>query len=86
MKLGQALSVFEAAVPEEIAAPYREALAKLQEEAPPMPVRTVHAVLAQQLGGTWRQRFARLRRRRPPRPPASARCTGRPGGTAATSR
>ncbi len=58
MKLGQTLSVFEAAVPEEIAAPYREALVKLQEEAPPMPVRTVHAVLAQQLGGTWRTRFA----------------------------
>jgi predicted unusual protein kinase regulating ubiquinone biosynthesis (AarF/ABC1/UbiB family) len=57
MKLGQTLSVFEAAVPEEMAAPYREALTKLQEEAPPMPVRTVHAVLAQQLGGTWRQRF-----------------------------
>jgi predicted unusual protein kinase regulating ubiquinone biosynthesis (AarF/ABC1/UbiB family) len=58
MKLGQTLSVFEAAVPEEISAPYRQALVKLQEEAPPMPVRTVHAVLAQQLGGTWRQRFA----------------------------
>ncbi len=58
MKLGQTLSVFEAAVPEEMSAPYREALVKLQEEAPPMPVRTVHAVLAQQLGGTWRQRFA----------------------------
>jgi predicted unusual protein kinase regulating ubiquinone biosynthesis (AarF/ABC1/UbiB family) len=58
MKLGQTLSVFEAAVPEEVAAPYREALVKLQEEAPPMPVRTVHAVLAQQLGGTWRTRFA----------------------------
>ncbi|MGZ4656581.1 MAG: ABC1 kinase family protein [Blastococcus sp.] len=57
MKLGQTLSVFEAAVPEEVAAPYRQALVKLQEEAPPMPVRTVHAVLAQQLGGTWRQRF-----------------------------
>ncbi|MGY1734396.1 ABC1 kinase family protein [Geodermatophilus sp. SYSU D01045] len=57
MKLGQTLSVFEAAVPEEVAAPYREALVKLQEEAPPMPVRTVHAVLAQQLGGTWRTRF-----------------------------
>ncbi|MCW2580391.1 MAG: hypothetical protein JWR82_1992 [Blastococcus sp.] len=57
MKFGQTLSVFEAAVPEEMAAPYREALTKLQEEAPPMPVRTVHAVLAQQLGGTWRQRF-----------------------------
>ena len=58
MKLGQTLSVFEAAVPEELAAPYRAALVKLQEEAPPMPVRTVHAVLAQQLGGTWRTRFA----------------------------
>ncbi|WP_347057808.1 AarF/ABC1/UbiB kinase family protein [Blastococcus sp. HT6-30] len=58
MKLGQTLSVFEAAVPEEMAAPYREALTKLQEAAPPMPVRTVHGVLAQQLGGTWRQRFA----------------------------
>jgi len=57
MKLGQTLSVFEAAVPEELAAPYREALVKLQEEAPPMPVRTVHAVLAQQLGGSWRTRF-----------------------------
>jgi predicted unusual protein kinase regulating ubiquinone biosynthesis (AarF/ABC1/UbiB family) len=57
MKLGQALSVFEAAVPEEVAAPYREALVKLQEEAPPMPVRTVHAVLSQQLGGRWRERF-----------------------------
>ncbi len=57
MKLGQTLSVFEAAVPEEVAAPYREALVKLQEEAPPMPVRTVHAVLAQQLGGKWRERF-----------------------------
>jgi predicted unusual protein kinase regulating ubiquinone biosynthesis (AarF/ABC1/UbiB family) len=40
-----------------VAAPYREALVKLQEEAPPMPVRTVHAVLAQQLGGRWRERF-----------------------------
>src|SRR3712207_9440144 len=57
MKLGQTLSVFEAAVPEEVAAPYREALVKLQEEAPPMPARTVHAVLAQQLGGRWRDGF-----------------------------
>ncbi|MCZ2823879.1 MULTISPECIES: ABC1 kinase family protein [unclassified Modestobacter] len=57
MKLGQQLSIFEAAVPEEMAGPYREALVKLQEAAPPMPIRTVHAVLAQQLGGSWRQRF-----------------------------
>ena len=70
MKLGQTLSVFEAAVPEEVAAPYREALVKLQEEAPPMPVRTVHAVLAQQLGGTWRRRFAEF----DDQPAAAARC------------
>ena len=37
MKFGQALSVFEAAVPDEMAAPYREALTKLQTAAPPMP-------------------------------------------------
>ena len=85
MKLGQTLSVFEAAVPEEMAAPYREALTKLQEEAPPMPVRTVHAVLAQQLGGHVAAAVQGVRRRpRPPRP-ASARCTGPRGGTAATS-
>jgi len=57
MKLGQQLSIFEAAVPEEVAGPYREALVKLQEAAPPMPVRTVHTVLAQQLGSRWRERF-----------------------------
>ena len=57
MKFGQALSVFEAALPEEVAAPYREALTKLQEAAPPMPVATVHKVLAEQLGPTWRKLF-----------------------------
>jgi predicted unusual protein kinase regulating ubiquinone biosynthesis (AarF/ABC1/UbiB family) len=58
MKFGQALSVFEAALPEDVAAPYREALTKLQEAAPPMPVRTVHQVLDEQLGTGWRRRFA----------------------------
>ncbi|MET1071452.1 MAG: AarF/UbiB family protein, partial [Umezawaea sp.] len=57
MKFGQALSVFEAAVPEEMAAPYREALTKLQTAAPPMPTRTVHRVLAEQLGSAWAKRF-----------------------------
>ncbi|MGN6608951.1 MAG: ABC1 kinase family protein [Jatrophihabitans sp.] len=57
MKLGQALSVFEAAIPEEMAAPYREALTKLQEAAPPMPAADVHKVLDQQFGRTWRERF-----------------------------
>src|SRR5436190_18131497 len=46
MKLGQALSVFEAALPEEMAAPYRAALTKLQEASPPLPSATVHRVLA----------------------------------------
>lgn len=57
MKLGQALSVFEAALPEGIAAPYREALVKLQEEAPPMPTSTVYRVLDEQFGTRWRDRF-----------------------------
>ncbi|WP_305092124.1 AarF/ABC1/UbiB kinase family protein [Prescottella sp. R16] len=57
MKLGQALSVMEAAVPEEFAEPYREALTKLQAEAPPLPARQVHRVLDQQLGTRWRERF-----------------------------
>ncbi|MEU8260113.1 AarF/ABC1/UbiB kinase family protein [Micromonospora sp. NPDC048999] len=57
MKFGQALSVFEAALPEEIAGPYRQALTKLQEAAPPLPAATVHKVLAEQLGSGWRDRF-----------------------------
>ncbi|MEU8031678.1 AarF/ABC1/UbiB kinase family protein [Streptomyces sp. NPDC049099] len=57
MKFGQALSVFESALPEEIAGPYRAALTKLQEAAPPMPTRTVHAVLDERLGPDWRDLF-----------------------------
>lgn len=58
MKFGQALSVFEAAVPDELAEPYREALTKLQTAAPPMTVKSVHRVLAEQLGTGWAKRFA----------------------------
>jgi len=57
MKFGQALSVFEAAMPEEMAGPYRQALTKLQEAAPPMPVANVHKALAEQLGAEWREKF-----------------------------
>ncbi|MFE6696902.1 ABC1 kinase family protein [Streptomyces sp. NPDC057718] len=57
MKLGQALSVFESALPEEIAGPYRAALTKLQEAAPPLPARTVHEVLATRIGEDWREYF-----------------------------
>jgi predicted unusual protein kinase regulating ubiquinone biosynthesis (AarF/ABC1/UbiB family) len=58
MKFGQALSVFEAALPEEVAGPYRAALTKLQEAAPPLPAATVHAVLAEHIGPRWRRKFA----------------------------
>ncbi|MEW2068387.1 AarF/UbiB family protein [Streptomyces sp. NPDC007346] len=57
MKLGQALSVFESALPEEVAGPYRAALTKLQEAAPPLPAGTVHAVLAERIGEDWREYF-----------------------------
>ena len=57
MKFGQALSIFEAALPPEIAGPYRATLTKLQEAAPPLPARTVHRVLATELGSEWRESF-----------------------------
>jgi predicted unusual protein kinase regulating ubiquinone biosynthesis (AarF/ABC1/UbiB family) len=57
MKFGQALSVFEAALPEELAGPYRQALTRLQEAAPPLPAATVHKVLATELGPAWRRHF-----------------------------
>ncbi|BBC16692.1 hypothetical protein JK2ML_0640 [Mycobacterium leprae Kyoto-2] len=58
MKVGQALSVMEAAIPEEYGEPYREALTKLQKDAPPLPVNKVHRVLDAQLGTKWRDRFS----------------------------
>jgi predicted unusual protein kinase regulating ubiquinone biosynthesis (AarF/ABC1/UbiB family) len=58
LKLGQALSIFEAALPPEIAGPYRATLTKLQESAPPLPASSVHKVLAADLGEDWRDNFA----------------------------
>jgi predicted unusual protein kinase regulating ubiquinone biosynthesis (AarF/ABC1/UbiB family) len=58
MKVGQALSVMEAAIPEEFGEPYRDALTKLQKDAPPLPAEKVHRVLDAQLGTKWRQRFS----------------------------
>ena len=58
MKLGQALSVFEAALPPEIAEPYRATLTRLQESAPPLPAGTIHKVLAGDMGEQWRASFA----------------------------
>ncbi|MGE2692700.1 macrolide-binding ATPase MABP-1 [Mycolicibacterium pulveris] len=58
MKVGQMLSVMEAGVPEQYGKPYREALTKLQREAPPLPAAKVHRVLDAQLGTKWRERFS----------------------------
>jgi predicted unusual protein kinase regulating ubiquinone biosynthesis (AarF/ABC1/UbiB family) len=57
MKFGQAMSIFEAALPDELAAPYRATLTKRQDAAPPMPAATVHKVLAEAFGRQWRRRF-----------------------------
>ena len=57
MKFGQAMSIFEAAMPEELVAPYRATLTKLQDAAPALPAATVHEVLADALGPNWRDRF-----------------------------
>jgi predicted unusual protein kinase regulating ubiquinone biosynthesis (AarF/ABC1/UbiB family) len=60
-KLGQAMSVFEAAMPEEVAAPYRAALRRLADAAPAMPAevarRIVVADLSAAYGPGWQQRL-----------------------------
>ena len=80
MKFGQAMSVFEAALPENLAGPYRETLTRLQESAPPLPARTVHRVLARELGADWRDRFRDVRRQ------AGRRRLDRPGAPGGVGR
>ena len=84
MKLGQALSIFEAALPPELAGPYRATLTKLQESAPPLPAGTVHRVLAADLGdglaGLVRVLRRHARGRGLHRPGAPGGLAGRPQG------
>jgi len=54
MKVGQAMSAMEAALPEQLAAPYREALVRLQESAPPMPTALMRRQLDQAFPDGWR--------------------------------
>lgn len=68
MKFGQALSLFESMLPEDVAAPYRAHLARLQDSAPPMPTSRVHTVLARELGAEWRTMFREFS----PQPAAAA--------------
>lgn len=58
MKVGQAFSIFEAGLPEEIAQPFRASLTRLQEAAPPMSAATMYRVMAEGLGDGWRESFA----------------------------
>jgi predicted unusual protein kinase regulating ubiquinone biosynthesis (AarF/ABC1/UbiB family) len=55
MKFGQALSIFEGALPEEVAAPYRDQLTRLQDSAPPMSKAVVHQQLVKELGAGWKR-------------------------------
>lgn len=54
LKLGQALSVFEAVMPEELAGPYRATLNAMQHAAPALPFPVVERVLTEELGADWR--------------------------------
>ena len=60
MKFGQALSVLEAALPEEVAGPYRDQLTRLQDAAPPMPTQTVRDQLEKALGPDWQEQLVWL--------------------------
>jgi predicted unusual protein kinase regulating ubiquinone biosynthesis (AarF/ABC1/UbiB family) len=55
MKFGQALSIFEGALPEEMAAPYREHLTRLQDSAPPMSTAVVHQQLTREFTAGWKR-------------------------------
>jgi predicted unusual protein kinase regulating ubiquinone biosynthesis (AarF/ABC1/UbiB family) len=60
MKFGQALSVLEAALPDEVAGPYREQLTRLQDSAPPMPTQLVRDALERDLGPNWKSQLVWL--------------------------
>jgi len=58
MKLGQAMSIFESVLPDELAGPYREVLTRLQDAAPPMTMRMLESVMSEEYGAEWRSFFA----------------------------
>ena len=60
MKFGQAMSVLEAALPDELTGPYRDQLTRLQDSAPPMPTQLVRDALERDLGSDWRERLVWL--------------------------
>ncbi len=57
MKFGQAMSIFEAALPEHVSGPYRQALTKLQDAAPPMSPGVVQRTMTKEFGENWEEQF-----------------------------
>ena len=55
MKVGQWLSAMEAALPDQVAGPYGDALTRLQEAAPALPTSVINNVLVEDLGPGWRE-------------------------------
>lgn len=60
MKFGQALSVFESAMPDDIAIFYREHLVKLQDSTPPIPFKVVIKVLEREFGREYLSLFKEI--------------------------
>ena len=60
MKFGQALSVLEAALPDELVAPYREHLTALQDSAPSMPAAMAYEEIEDNLGPDWRDLLVQM--------------------------
>ena len=60
MKFGQALSVLEAALPDELVAPYREHLTALQDSAPAMPAAMAYEEIEDALGPDWRDQLVEM--------------------------
>ncbi len=60
MKFGQALSVLEAALPDELVAPYREHLTALQDSAPAMPAAMAYEEIEDALGPAWRDQLVSM--------------------------
>ncbi|NNH75780.1 AarF/ABC1/UbiB kinase family protein [Nocardia uniformis] len=63
-KLGQLLSIFELALPPELADPYRTALAQLQDSVPVMLPETVRTAMADSMGESWQWHFEEFDDRR----------------------
>lgn len=56
-KPGQLLAIYELAPPPALVEPYKIALSRLQDSAPAMLSRSVHAAMAASMGENWRWYF-----------------------------